>query len=208
MLPSHLKELITQFTALPGIGPRQAARFAFHLLRNENDISSLSSALDSVAKSIRLCRNCYIPAYSPNDEKDAICVICSNPNRNKNIVCVVEKETDALNFEKSRYFQGHYYILGGFINPIDETGLSKARVSILLNRVRNRQYKNSVEFILALSPRREGDFTCSYIESKLKESANPEDTIKITRLGRGLSTGSELEYADQETLRNALEGRR
>jgi len=207
MLPSQLQNLIRQFTALPGIGPRQATRFAFYLLRNENEIPSLAATLNSVQENIQLCKNCFLPGLSQQ------CSICANPRRDKSTICVVEKETDALNFEKTGQFQGHYYILGGFINPLEKESVAYKRLDILVQKISATSEAgpdpaSEVELILALTPRREGDFTSLYIEKQIKPLSDQGMKIKTTRLGRGLSSGAELEYADEDTLRNALEGRR
>ena len=242
MLPSQLQNLITQFTKLPGIGPRQAARFIFYLLRNEDEISSLADTLRSVRQNIKLCANCFLPAQNPlGSEPNEFCAICANPKRDQNTICVVEKETDALNFEKIGQYQGHYYVLGGFINPLEKESLSHGRLNFLVQRLQNQRGSATMaspppgkltppdlesgppshkategqgpptlqtEIILALSPRREGDFTSLYIEEQLKPLKDQGVNIKITRLGRGLSSGAELEYADEETLKNALKGRK
>jgi len=201
MLPSQLQTLISQFTRLPGIGPRQAARFAFYLLRNESEISSLADTLKSVGESIALCENCFLPSYD-----SPACTICLSPKRDKNTICVVEKETDALNFERIGQFQGHYFVLGGFIDPLNKESVAHKRLDFLVKKT--EQTQEPVELILALTPRREGDFTSLYIEEQLKPLKERGAKIKTTRLGRGLSSGAELEYADEETLRNALEGRK
>ena len=201
MLPSQLQTLISQFTRLPGIGPRQAARFAFYLLRNEGEISSLANTLKSVDESIKLCENCFLPFYD-----SPACTICLSPTRDKNTICVVEKETDALNFEKTGQFQGHYFVLGGFIDPLNKESVAHERLNLLVKKT--EQTQEPVELILALTPRREGDFTSLYIEEQLKPLKEQGVKIKTTRLGRGLSSGAELEYADEETLKNALEGRK
>jgi len=216
MLPSHLQNLIFQFTRLPGIGPRQAARFAFYLLRNPLEINALESVLAQVRANINLCRNCFLPA-NVSPPQDTACNICANPRRDKNLVCIVEKETDAINLEKTRQFQGHYFVLGGFIDPLEKPArqtsqpgvaggesLAYARLDTFLKKMQDCAGETRVEIILALTPRREGDFTSFYIEEQFKPFAN----IKITRLGRGLSSGAELEYADEETLKNALDGRK
>ncbi len=172
-----------------------------------------------MGESIRLCENCFLPSYdSPH------CVICISPKRDKNTICLVEKETDALNIEKTRQFQGHYFVLGGFIDPLEKESTAYKRLSLLVQRLVNdhpsplpvrqagllRKEGNSpaFELILALTPRREGDFTSLYIEQQLKPLKEQGFQIKTTRLGRGLSSGAELEYADEETIKNALEGRR
>lgn len=201
MLPSQLQTLISQFTRLPGIGPRQATRFVFYLLRNEEEISSLADTLKSVRGSITLCENCFLPSHA-----SAACAICISPKRDKNTICIVEKETDALNFERTGQFQGHYFVLGGFIDPLNKESIAHERLGLLVKKTEQRQ--EPIEFILALTPRREGDFTSIYIEEQLKPLKEQGLKIKTTRLGRGLSSGAELEYADEETLKNALEGRK
>lgn len=202
MLPSHINQLIHQFSKLPGIGPRQATRFAFYLLRNKDEFDTLISNLESVEANISLCENCFLPA------QNGPCSICSNPRRDKNTVCIVEKETDALNLEKAGHFQGHYYVLGGFINPLYEDSVAHKRADMFIKKISRQAQDTSLEIILALTPRREGDFTSHYIEEKLKPIKEQNTNIKISRLGRGLSSGAELEYADDETLKNAFERRR
>ena len=135
-----------------------------------------------------------------------VCTICASPRRDKNTICIVEKETDALNFEKTSQFQGQYFVLGGFIDPLQKESIAHARLKQLTKKV--QEHKNPLELILALTPRREGEFTFLYIEDQLKPLKEQGLQIKITRLGRGLSSGAELEYADEETIKNALEGRK
>lgn len=224
MLPHQLQNLIAQFMRLPGIGPRQAARFVFYLLRNEIEISALENALLQVRKNIKLCENCFLPSLPSSLN----CRICANPHRDKSKICVIEKETDALNLEKTGYFQGCYFVLGGFIDPLEKESIAHQRLSILIRQLQSSsspledksassadkpvvgagEAQRSLEVILALTPRREGDFTSLFIEKQLKPAIEQGFPIKITRLGRGLSSGAELEYADEDTLRNALDGRR
>lgn len=199
MLPQQLQTLISQFIKLPGIGPRQAARFVFYLLRNPEEMTAFENFLRQVRENIKLCENCFLPACID-------CRICSDPRRDKNLICIVEKETDAINLEKTRQFQGHYFVLGGFIDPLEKESLAQQRLGVLVRRLQANP--STRELILALTPRREGDFTSLYIEEHLKPLIEQGLNIKITRLGRGLSSGAELEYADEETLRNALDGRK
>lgn len=220
MLPPQLQILIQQFTKLPGIGPRQAARFAFYLLRNQEEISSLANSLQFVREKINLCPNCFLPARQASELSDfaagpasSVCAICANPKRDGQTICVVEKETDALSIEKSGHFQGRYYVLGGFIDPLEKEGIAYKRLGFFVQKLRTPKTTEGnesqhIEIILALTPRREGDYTSLYIEEQLKPLRNQGLITKITRLGRGLSSGAELEYADEETLKNALEGRK
>lgn len=170
----------------------------------------LESTLRQVRENITLCENCFLPTFMN-------CRFCADPRRDKNLICVVEKEPDALNLEKTRQFSGHYYVLGGFIDPLEKENLAQKRLSILILRLRKKTnlafFSDSIkmvnlELILALTPRREGDFTSLCIKEQLKPLISQGIPIKITRLGRGLSSGAELEYADEETLRNALDGRK
>ena len=220
MLPPPINQLIHQFSKLPGIGPRQATRFAFYLLRNKDEFDTLINDLESVGANISLCENCFLPAFAKTSEgrptQNSLCSICLNSRRDKNAICVIEKETDALNLEKAGYFQGHYYVLGGFINPLYEDSVAHKRADLFIKKIKNwgqtsdtaRSDPGKLEIILALTPRREGDFTSHYIEEKLKPIKEQNANIKISRLGRGLSSGAELEYADDETLKNAFERRR
>lgn len=221
MLPTPLQQLIDEFRRLPGIGPRQAARFAFHLLRDTDGLKCLTRNLASVHRDVALCNECFLPASvrpslaSSELRKDAAhedtedrprCSVCLNDQRDRSLLCVVEKEADALNLEKARQYRGIYFVLGGFIDPLEKNSLPYQRLAALRERVRSNSTK--LELILALSPRREGDFTSRYIEEDLRTLASEGCRFSVTRLGRGLSSGAELEYADEETLRNALEGRR
>jgi len=165
-------------------------------------LNFLASSLKSVNDNIDLCTNCFLPS------QNSLCSICASPKRDKNVTCIIEKETDAMNLEKTGHFKGRYYVLGGFINPLEEESLAHRRLDFFIKKARSRNSTEENEIILALSPRREGDFTSLYIEEKLKPLREQGLKIKITRLGRGLSSGAELEYADDETLKNALEGRR
>lgn len=237
MLPNHIQTLIARFSKLPGIGPRQAARFAFFLLRNKDEFQNLITDLNLVNENIDLCGECYLPCFretagaGPANIK--LCSICSNPVRDKNTICVIEKETDAMNMEKTGYFKGRYYVLGGFINPLHGDSTARKRADFFVKKIKisissgydpdespplrpSPPYKgeglrgdpDEFEIILALTPRREGDFTSHYIEEKLKPLQKEGRNIKVSRLGRGLSSGAELEYADEETLKNAFDGRK
>lgn len=200
MLPDSLQQLQKYFEKLPGIGPRQASRFVFHLLRRpKNEVHDISKQLAELADTVTLCEACYLPIAS---EKN-VCDICGDTRR-ANTVCVVEKETDAIALEKSGAHKGTYFILGRNISPIDKDTKPKERLAALVKRVRDKAGPNEV--ILALNNTREGNFTSMYLQKFLKE--NVDNSITITRLGRGLATGNELEYVDEETLRNALEGRK
>ncbi|MEX2145223.1 MAG: recombination mediator RecR [Candidatus Spechtbacterales bacterium] len=201
MLPKPLEELQKIFEAFPGIGPRQSSRFVFFLMKQpKEEIDKIIHALNEMKKEVRLCRECYLPAGSVQD-----CFVCSDLKRDKNIVYVVEKESDALNMESAKILDGVYFVLGENISPMQGLQTAKERAKDLVRRV--KKHGGGKEIVLALNNTREGNFTALYVEELLKENFGGKE-IKITRLGRGLSTGSELEYSDEETLRNALENRR
>lgn len=196
MLPPPLKNLIDQLNKLPEIGPRAATRLAFFLLnQSDNYIKNLAVAIQELKTKTKTCRNCF------NLTSDTICHICSNSKRDRNLICVVEDILDILPIERTKRHQGVYHILGGLIAPIEGMTPDKLHIKELAERVKKLNSK-VVEIIIALNPTTEGDTTALYLERTLKPLG-----IKITRLGRGLSTGSDLEYTDETTLINALQNR-
>jgi len=202
MIPSSLQELKRQFAKYPGVGPRQAERYAFFVLKQpEQDREALIAALTSL-QNIQLCKQCFLPTEK---NETGLCAICADPKRNNNLICVVEKESDALNMEKAKAHEGTYHILGENISPLTQSEVAKKRLKALVARVQNAVGDETKEIILALNNTREGNFTTLYAQELFKQNELPN--TRITRLGRGLATGSELEYADEDTLRNALLGR-
>lgn len=201
MLPRSLQELQKQFERFPGIGPRQARRFVFHLLKESpENVAKLTGSLSSMQKDVMLCGECYLP--TENLDK-GLCSVCSDEARSQTLLCVVEKESDALTMEKTKIHKGRYIILGENISPLKESRTAKTRLTKFAKKI--EQKGKEYEIILGLNNTREGNFTSLYIQELFKKKNL--NNIKLTRLGRGLSTGSELEYADEETLRNALENR-
>jgi len=204
MLPEVFAKLIDYFSALPGVGPRQAARFAFDLLnRPERDAKDFAEILKIFRDKINQCNQCY---FLTEKEKGPLCEICRSPERDKNLICVVEKETDVLNLEKTRAFKGVYHVLGSAVLK-SRDGQSPFRLKELIARIKALAKKNKAEVILALNPTTEGDATASYVKQELNKIQDIKYKIQTTRLGRGLATGNELEYADTETLKNALNRR-
>ena len=198
MLPLPLKNLIDQLSKLPEIGPRAATRLAFFLLnQNETDLKNLTQAIIELKSKTKTCPNCF------NLSSDTLCSICADPHRNKNIICVVEDVLDILPIEKTKKYPGIYFVLGGLLNPALGLTPQKLHFKELAEKIKNLAPNQKIEIILALNPTTEGDTTALYLERILKPL-----NIKITRLGRGLSTGSNLEYADETTLVNALLGRK
>ena len=198
-----IQKLINLFSKFPTVGPRTAARFVFYLLRLEKkEIEELTSAILKLKENVKLCDSCF-KSFEPSSavaSESKLCEICKDPRRNKTLICIVEKETDLIPIEKTKKYQGLYFILGGTVSALTKEELKKLRIKELLERVKNPEVK---EIIIALNPTTEDEATVLYLERLLKPL-----NIKITRLGRGLPVGGELEYADEETLSSALEGRR
>jgi len=201
MLPTSLKNLIDQFSKLPGLGQRSATRLAFWLLNQpQNDLNALAEAVKNLKLKTKVCRQCF-NLTSGTD----FCAICLDRKRAQNQICVVEDILDIIPIERTRQFGGVYHVLGGLIAPTEGMTPDKLHIKELLVRLKNLADKKPeipIEIILALNPTTEGDTTALYLERQLKLF-----NIKITKLNRGLATGSDLEYADETTLVNALKFR-
>lgn len=201
MYPKSIQKLIDVFSRFPGIGPRTASRFVFYLLRSsDEDIQALVEALQGLRKSIRQCTFCFDSFEVSEDEQHTgLCSICRDQSRDHSLLCVVEKESDLETLEKTKQYRGRYFVLGGVNDILKKDGLQNLKVQELKERITDEL----AEIILALNPTTEGEAAVLYLERTLKPLGK-----KITRLGRGLPVGGELEYADDETLRSALEGRK
>jgi len=204
MLPVSLKNLIDQLSKLPGLGQRAATRLVFYLLnQSQNDLNALGEAVKNLKARTKICRQCF----NLTDGND-FCSICSDRKRQQNLICVVEDILDIIPIERTRQFSGVYHVLGGLIIPTEGMMPDKLHIKELLNRLKLKSHANistsdadtKTEIILALNPTTEGDTTSLYIERLLK--AFP--AVKVSKLNRGLATGSDLEYADETTLVNAL----
>ncbi len=202
VLPESVEKVISEFSKLPGVGPKSAARMTYHYLRSPNkDASKLAEALKRMDEDIRFCSQCFNVA-----DKD-ICDICSSDSRDSSKLCVVEEPLDVVAFENSGVYSGMYFVLGGVISPAEGIGAEELRFKELENRVNTLVENADVEVIVATNPSLEGEATASYILD-LFNNLLKEGRIKITRLAMGLPTGADLEYADKLTLKRALEGRR
>ncbi|MFH1461008.1 MAG: recombination mediator RecR [Patescibacteria group bacterium] len=194
MFPQPIQDLINQISQLPDIGPRAATRLVFYLINQEQkDLDNLSQSIKELKSKIKLCQNCF------NLATDKLCAICSDQKRDKSIICLVETILNIPPIEKTKQFNGLYHVLGGLISPGNNLGPDNLKIKQLVERVKNDSIK---ELIFALSPTTEGDTTTLYLEKLLGPFK-----IKTSRLGRGLSTGSDLEYIDENTLTNAFRGR-
>jgi recombination protein RecR len=203
---TSIEKLTEIFSKFPGIGPRQSKRFVYFLLtRNRSFLEDLSSNLLSLKKNIRVCEFCY-RFYQSQSNDSKFCNICGDNNRDNHILMVVEKDADLETIESTGVYNGKYFILGGTVPILEENPENKVRSKELLNLI-EREVKESDlnEIILATSANPEGDSTHSYLISLLKPLI--ENGINISTLGRGLSTGTELEYSDKDTIKNALENR-
>ncbi len=201
MLPQSLIKFIELFSRVPGIGPRQAHRIAFWLLKKDKGfIYSYSFSLKDLADKVGICSQCFFVFEKQTENDQNICHICQNPKRDSSLLTLVEKETDLISLEKTKKYQGLYFILGGLFSAIGKNG-QEIRIKELIQKLKNNpQIK---EVILGLSHTAEGDLTAMELEKLLSQF-----NLRITRLGLGLPRGAEIEFADEDTLTNAIERRR
>lgn len=202
MVPDPIKKFAELFSALPSLGPRQATRLAFYLAsRGKAEIAELTNALARLA-GLETCAECFAH-YTPHEKSHGqLCRICSSPARNQGTIAIVEKETDLASIENTKKFPGRYLVLG----EIARDGVLETEQKLRLahfKRSIGKRLGQAEEIILALSPTTLGDIEAGLIVAELKPIAK-----KITRLGRGLPTGGEIEFADEDTLGGALENRR
>jgi recombination protein RecR len=197
--------LIESFQKLPGVGPKSAQRLTYYLLHVPQ------AQLDDFAESIsRLKKDTVLCSVCKNVSETNPCPICSDPSRDQSQIMVVEQPLDILAFEKTQKFKGVYHVLHGAINPLDNIGPDEIYIADLLKRVSGIKPKVS-ELIIATNPTMEGEATSMFLTKQLKNvdgKIKPGVAVKITRLGMGIPTGADLEYADEVTLTQALEGRR
>ena len=193
--PKAIAALIEQFQKFPSVGPKSAQRMAFHLLRMPMvDVENFAKAVIEAKENTHSCEICFnLSATSP-------CEICSSPNRDRSVICVVSDTKDLIAIEKTNEFKGLYHVLQGLISPIDGIGADDIRIKELLTRLTNDEVK---EIILALSPSVEGEATSLYLTKLIKPFG-----IKVSRIAFGLPVGADLEYADEMTIAKAIEGRR
>jgi recombination protein RecR len=191
--------LTESFEKLPGIGPKSAQRLTYYLLRvPQTQLDEFSNNLTRLKKDTVLCSVCKNIAESDP------CVICSDEARDHTVCLVVENPLDVIAFERSGRYKGVYHVLHGAINPLENIGPDEIFVQSLLDRIKNEELKIK-EIIIATNPTMEGEATALYITKKIRST---KSEIRITRLGMGIPTGADLEYADDTTLTQALEGRR
>lgn len=202
-----IDKLTEIFKEFPGIGERQAKRFAYFLVsRTPGYNENLSSIILDLKKEIDQCGECYkYYVLNSNGKNVKICEICDNSNADSSILMVVEKDSDLESVKKSGAYQGKYFILGGLVPIVEKTTKSRVRIEELKEKIK-KGGKSLKEIILAFSLSPQGDHTDLYVRGEIRNIVESLG-IKISSLGRGLSTGTELEYSDNDTLRNALKNR-
>lgn len=190
-----LNRLINELSKLPGIGGKTAQRLAFHILSMDSrDALSLSDAIRDARENMRYCSVC-----GNLTDRDP-CHICSDENRDKSVICVVESPKDVVAMEKIKEYHGYYHVLHGAISPMDGIGPDDINLRSLITRLQDEAVK---ELIIATNPTIEGEATAMYIARLIKPSG-----IKVSRIAHGIPVGGDLEYADEVTLLKAVEGRR
>jgi len=201
-IPKAIQNLIESFEKLPGVGPKTAQRLTFYLLHvPQSELDKFSVSLQNLKKDTILCSVCFMI-----DETDP-CSICSDKTRDNSTICVVEEALDVLALEKGQRYKGIYHVLHGKIDPLNNIGPDEIYINQLISRLKSEN-SNIQEVILATNPTMEGEATAMYIAKNIKSQiSNLKSPIKITRIGRGLPVGADLEYADDITLQRAMEGR-
>ena len=195
-IPKAIQVTIESFEKLPGIGPKSAQRLTFYLLHvPQYELDKFSQSLTNLKTGTKICSICFTVGESDP------CEICSDLSRDQSLICVVEEPLDVLAFERSGKYKGVYHVLHGRIDPLNNIGPEEIYIQQLLDRARGSEIS---EVVLATNPTMEGEATAMYIDKQLK-SISPN--MKITRIGRGLPIGADIEYADEVTLQRAMEGR-
>ena len=195
MYEGPIQDLVDELNRLPGIGPKSAQRLAFHIVKSQGqDAKRLADAIVRAKERVRFCRECF------GVSEGELCRLCADPTRDAETVCVVEEPKDVSSLERTGAIRARYHVLGGAISPMQGVGPDDLRVQELLDRVGRNGVR---EVILATNPNLEGNATAMYIAGLLKPLG-----VRVTRLASGLPVGGDLEYADEVTLGQALEGRR
>jgi len=203
---NSLDKIIAYFEKFPGIGARQARRFAFHILTMPKaEASELGNLVNLIQENVIECVSCR-RFFARNGNQNGRCSICEDNNRDETKLLVIERDTDIQPIERSGVYDGFYFVLGGTVPLLEAKENQKLRGNGLTKIVEERLPKGLTEVILGFSINPDGENTGRYVESLIKKIP-AADKLKISHLGRGLSTGSELEYADPETLKNALQNR-
>jgi len=197
IVPKAVRRLTENLERLPGIGPRSAQRLAFYLLRlPQKGLDELSKAIGDLKQKTKKCNKCGVIAESE------VCAVCEDKNRDKRVICVMEESLDVFALEQSGTYQGKYHVLGGVIAPLNNVGPDQLNMESLFSRIKKDEIR---EVILATNPTIEGEATAMYLKRKIE---NLKRSIKMTRLGQGMPIGGSVQFADEVTLVQAMEGRR
>ena len=200
-----IDKLAEVFKEFPGIGERQARRFVYFLMyKNPTYSENLRDLISELKKDVAQCQECF-RFFILGNKKEKLCDICANTNIDFSILMVVEKDSDLESVKKSRVYNGKYFVLGGLVPIVEKNTKSRIRIEELKNKIKKEE-KNLKEIILAFSLSPQGDHTDSYVREQIKDLAEKQK-VKISSLDKGLSTGTELEYSDNDTLKNALKNR-
>ncbi|MCX6720969.1 MAG: toprim domain-containing protein [Candidatus Staskawiczbacteria bacterium] len=211
------QKLVELFKKFPTVGSRTAGRFVYYLMKLPKErIDEIINAILEVKNKIKLCALCFQPFEAgPVDGSTGLCALCADTKRNKNLLCIVEKESDLLSLESTKKFNGLYFILGGTVGTMRKEEISQLRIEQLKKRLKDLSIQSGAsasEIIIALNSTPEGRTTSVLVEQTIRESFDSAQDLrpspKITHLAKGLPVGGELEYADEETLESALEGRK
>jgi recombination protein RecR len=195
MLPTQIQRVIQELSKLPGIGPKSAERLAFHLLKKPKDhVGQLAESIANLKEGIKYCQKCC------NLSDQDVCRICDNSSRDKHQICIVEEPMDVFALENSGAYKGLYHVLHGAISPLDGVGPDQLTIDALMKRV---EEGGCEEIILATNPNVTGEATSIYLSRLLRPRS-----LRITHLAQGLPMGGELEFADPDTLKRAMMGRR
>lgn len=195
MIPKQIQRVIQEFSRLPGIGPKSAERLTFFLLKRSSDqVHQLADALAKLREGIVFCKRCC------NISDQEVCRLCDDATRDQRQICVVEEPTDVFALEQSGAYKGLYHVLQGAISPLDGIGPEQLTIQQLMTRVETEQTE---EVIMATDPTVTGEATAMYLSRLLKPRS-----LRVTHLAQGIPMGGHLEFADQDTLRRAILGRR
>ncbi len=199
-IPKAIQATIESFEKLPGVGPKTAQRLTFYLLHvPQYELDKFAKSLSELKTGTIICSNCFTVGESDP------CEICIDDNRDQSLICVVEDPLDVLALERGGKYKGVYHVLHGRIDPLNNIGPDEIFIKQLLDRIKESEIS---EVILATNPTMEGEATAMYITNQIKnQKLNLNSDVKITRIGRGLPIGADLEYADEITLQRAMEGR-
>ncbi|MDR0871296.1 MAG: recombination mediator RecR [Planctomycetaceae bacterium] len=199
-ITESVTRMMQEFEKLPGLGRKSAERIAYHLLKIDKDEAfALADSIRTVKENVRYCEHCF------NLTENELCDVCRNPQRRLNLLCVVEQPRDLIALEQTGHYDGLYHVLLGRLSPLDTVGPKQLTIDALIERIKSGTFS---EIIMGTNPTVEGDSTAVYIIKEL-EAMRPSlpQELKITRLARGLTTGSDLQFANNEMLADALSGR-